>query len=155
MSSFNRVILMGNITRDIELRSAAGDKSVAQVGLAVNHRYVTSGGEKLEEVVFVDCEAWGKTAENMARYLAKGKSVLIEGRLKLDQWKDRADGSNRSKLKVVIDTFSFVSGQGGDEKPAAKAKPAPAARSGNYHPGVTGYMPIDESEIPFHPTHGI
>lgn len=112
--SMNRVFLMGNLTRDVELRAAGGSGSqVAKIGLAVNRTFSTASGEKREEVTFVDCEAWGKTAEIMAKYLAKGRPVLIEGRLKLDQWDDKETGKKQSKLKVVVESFQFVDSKGG------------------------------------------
>jgi len=110
--SFNKVILLGNLTRDVELKHTAGNQAVANIGLAVNRRYRTQSGEQREEVTFVDCEAWGRTAEVMSQYLAKGRPVFIEGRLKLDQWEGK-DGSKQSKLRVVIESFQFVDSGGG------------------------------------------
>jgi single-strand DNA-binding protein len=112
--NLNKVFLMGNLTRDVELKKTPSNMSVANVGLAVNRQYRVND-ENREETTFVDCEAWGRTAEVMGQYLRKGRPVFVEGRLKLDQWQDR-DGNNRSKLKVVIDNFQFVdsrSGEGG------------------------------------------
>ncbi len=114
--SFNKVFLMGNLTRDPEVRHTTGNNAVANIGLAVNRRFRTQDGQNREETTFVDCEAWGRTAETMAQYLKKGRPVFVEGRLKLDQWQDK-EGNNRSKLKVVIDNFQFIdsreSGGGG------------------------------------------
>ena len=110
--SLNKVFLMGNLTRDIELRPV-GDTQVGNIGLAVNRRFRTASGEDREETTFVDCETWGKQAEIMARYLQKGRPVLIEGRLKLDTWQDQS-GQSRSKLKVVVENFTFVDSRGGD-----------------------------------------
>ncbi len=114
--SFNKVLLMGNLTRDPEVKYTTGNNAVANIGLAVNRRFRTQDGQTREETTFVDCEAWGKTAETMGQYLKKGRPVFIEGRLKLDQWQDQ-QGNKRSKLKVVIDTFQFIdsreSGGGG------------------------------------------
>lgn len=111
--SFNKVILMGNLTRDVEMRHTPQNTAVGSFGLAVNRRYKTQDGQNHEEVTFVDCEAWGRTAEVMAQYLKKGRPAFIEGRLKLDQWQDQ-QGNKRSKLKVVVENFRFVdSGQGG------------------------------------------
>jgi single-strand DNA-binding protein len=112
-SSLNKVMLMGNITRDIELRHTSGNQAVATIGLAMNRRWRTPEGEQREEVTFVDCDAWGKTAEMIAQYFAKGRPIMIEGRLKLDTWQDKESGGNRSKLKVVIETFYFVDSKGG------------------------------------------
>lgn len=142
--SFNKVILMGNITRDIECRTLPSNNAVAQIGLAVNNKWRDkTSGEMREEVTFVDCEAFGKTAENIAKFFAKGKPILIDGRLKLDQWKDKTDGSNRSKLKVVIESWQFVGG--GDGKPDAARGPARTASGAQNHPADD----IDPASIPF------
>lgn len=109
--SFNKVILLGNLTRDVELRHTQNNQAVARIGLAVNRRYTTADGEKREEVTFVDCEAWGKQAETLSKYLSKGRPLMIEGRLKLDQWQDK-DGNKQSKLRVVIENFQFVDSRG-------------------------------------------
>lgn len=111
--SFNKVFLMGNLTRDVEMRHTPQNTAVGSFGLAVNRKYRTQDGQNHEEVTFVDCEAWGRTAEVMAQYLKKGRPAFIEGRLKLDQWQDQ-QGNKRSRLKVVVENFQFVdSGQGG------------------------------------------
>ncbi len=146
--SFNKVFLMGNLTRDIELKHTPSDQSVATIGIAVNRRYTTKDGEKREETTFVDCEAWGRTAEVMSQYLSKGRGVFIEGRLKLDQWDDRETGKKRSKLLVVIENFQFVDSKGGGGGGDGGGQPAPAAAAvgqGNDpdHP------PVDEQDIPF------
>lgn len=111
--NYNKVLLMGNLTRDIELRHTTGNQAVANIGLAVNRRYKAADGEMREETTFVDCEAWGKTAEVMSKYLQKGRPVFIEGRLKLDTWQDKNDGSNRSKLRVVVENFQFIDSREG------------------------------------------
>ncbi len=145
--SFNKVFLMGNLTRDIELRHFAGDQAVANIGLAVNRRFRTKDGENREETTFVDCEAWGRTAETMSKFLSKGRPVFVEGRLKLDQWQDK-DGGNRSKLKVVVENFQFVDSPGesggrpGGSGGGRSHAPAHADSGGSYEP-------LDESDIPF------
>ena len=114
MASFNKVMLMGNLTRDIEIRHTSGNTAVGNFGLAVNRKFKTQSGEQREEVTFVDCEAWGRTAEVMAQYLGRGRPVFIEGRLKLDQWEDKNGGGKRSKHSVVVENFQFInSGQDG------------------------------------------
>jgi len=138
-------MLMGNLTRDVELKQLSGDNAVAKIGLAVNRKFKTRDGDMREEVTFIDCEAWGRTAEAMNRYLSKGKPIFIEGRLKLDTWQDKNDGSNRSKLKVVIDNFEFVDsrsdGGGGGN------------RGGGYEtagaPSAPAHTPVSEDDIPF------
>lgn len=157
--NFNKVLLMGNLTRDVEVRQLPGGGSVANIGLAVNRRFKTQDGQQREEVTFVDCEAWGRTAEVMAQYLAKGRPVFIEGRLRLDQWQDK-DGGNRSKLKVIIENFQFVDSRGGDEGgntgggaiySRSGGGRAPASGPGGAGGGGSsgGYEPIDEDDIPF------
>ncbi len=107
MPNLNKVMLMGNLTRDIELRHTASNMAIAKFGLAVNRKWKTPEGEQREEVTFVDCDAFGRTAEVMSQYLAKGRPVFIEGRLKLDQWEDK-EGQKRSKLAVVVESFQFI-----------------------------------------------
>jgi len=106
MSSYNRVILMGNITRDIELRYTQGGTAVTELGLAVNDRRKNPAGEWVDETTFVDVTLWGRTAEIAGQYLGKGSPVLIEGRLKLDMWEK--DGEKRSKLKVVGEKLQML-----------------------------------------------
>ena len=134
MASYNKVVLMGNLTRDVELRSTNNNQSVANLGLAVNRRYRTADGEDREEVTFVDCEAWGRTAETMAKYLSKGRPVFIEGRLKLDSWQDK-DGNKQSRLRVVVENFQFIDSRGGGEsRDDGGGRPAAAARSASARP---------------------
>jgi single-strand DNA-binding protein len=160
MGNYNKVILMGNITRDIEVRHLpTTNTAVAKIGLAVNRKWRDAAGELKEEVTYVDCEAFGKTAENISKFFAKGKPIFLEGRLKLDTWKDKTDGSNRSKLKVVVDSFEFVESKGGGGAggggfaggaPARSAAPAAAgARSAPAPASQEGYEPIQEEDIPF------
>lgn len=112
MASYNKVLLMGNLTRDVELRQIPSGQSVAKIGLAVNRRWRDANGEDREEVTYVDCEAWGKQAEVMAKYLAKGRPVFVEGRLKLDQWEDK-EGNKQSKMRVVVEAFQFIDSRSG------------------------------------------
>jgi single-strand DNA-binding protein len=114
MASFNRVILVGNVTRDLELRYTPGGTAVTEVGLAVNDRRKNQNGEWVEETTFVDVTLWARTAEVACEYLSKGAPILIEGRLKLDTWE--TDGQKRSKLKVIGDRMQMLgraSGGGG------------------------------------------
>jgi len=108
MASFNRVILMGNVTRDIELKYTAGNTAVTDIGLAVNDRRKTASGEWVDETTFVDITLWGRTAEVASEFLSKGSPVLIEGRLKLDTWE--TDGQKRSKLRVVGERMQMLGG---------------------------------------------
>ena len=149
--NFNKVFLMGNLTRDVELRHTSSNQAVANIGLAVNRRFRMQSGENREETTFVDCEAWGRTAEVMSQYLAKGRPVFIEGRLKLDQWQDQ-QGNKQSKLRVVVENFQFVDspggGGGGGGGGAGGARSAPAgagASSGGGYEEPT----ITEEDMPF------
>jgi single-strand DNA-binding protein len=112
MASFNRVILMGNLTRDPELRYTPSGTAVAEVGLAVNDRRKNANGEWVEEATFIDVTFWERTAEIASEYLSKGSPVLIEGRLKLDTW-DGKDGQKHSKLRVVANTMQMLGSRGG------------------------------------------
>lgn len=111
MASYNRVILVGNLTRDIELKYTQGGTAVTDIGLAVNDRRKTAAGEWIDETTFVDVTLWGRTAEVASEYLSKGSPILIEGRLKLDTWE--TDGQKRSKLRVVCDRMQMLSSGGG------------------------------------------
>ncbi|MDR2169143.1 MAG: single-stranded DNA-binding protein [Planctomycetaceae bacterium] len=111
MPSYSRVILVGNLTRDPELRHIATGTAVTDIGLAINDRRKLPSGEWVEDVTFVDITFWGRTAEIVCQYLTKGSPLLVEGRLKLDTWE--ADGQKRSKLKVVGERIEFISGNAG------------------------------------------
>ncbi len=111
MASFNRVILMGNITRDIELKYTQSNTAVTELGLAVNDRRKSATGEWVDETTFVDVTLWGRTAEVASEYLSKGSPILIEGRLKLDTWE--TDGQKRSKLRVVGERMQMLGGRSG------------------------------------------
>ena len=114
MPNFNKVYLMGNLTRDPEMRTTPTGTSVCQFGMAVNRIYNNSNGERQEETTFVDIEAWGRQAETISKYVNKGNPLFVEGRLKLDTWENN-EGEKRSRLKVVLEVFEFISqrGEGG------------------------------------------
>ena len=113
MASFNKVFLMGNLTRDVQLKYLPSQTAVAEFGLACNRKFRTANGEDREEVTFVDVTAFGKQAEVLNQYMTKGKPIFIEGRLKYDQWEDKNGGGKRSKLTVVVDNFQFIGAPGG------------------------------------------
>jgi len=108
MASFNKVILVGNLTRDPELRYTPKGTAIAKIGVAVNRVWTNEAGEKKEEVTFVDVDVFGRTAENVGQYMRKGRPILIEGRLRLDQWDDKQTGQKKSKLGVVAETIQFL-----------------------------------------------
>lgn len=157
MASFNKVILMGNLTRDPELRVTPKGTAVCQIGLAVNSSYKDKEGNAREEVTFVDVDVFGRQAEVIAKYMSKGRPILVEGRLKLDSWETK-EGEKRSKLKVVLDNFQFVGAGPG------RSEGGDASAGGNYEentpparPASRGASPqaparsenIDEQDVPF------
>jgi len=151
MPNLNKVMLIGNVTRDPEVKYTPKGTAVAEVGLAISRTFTPEGGEKREETTFVDITFWGRQAEIVGEYAKKGKPIFVEGRLQLDSWEDKTSGQKRSKLRVVGEGLQLLGsrpggGGGGDEdesrpaqsfsKPAAK--PAPAASSAP-----------DDDDIPF------
>jgi single-strand DNA-binding protein len=148
MANFNKVILAGNLTRDPELRYTPTGKAIAKFGMAINRNWTTDTGEKKEEVTFVDIDSFGRQAEVISQYLKKGRPVLVEGRLKLDQWDDKQTGQKRSRLGVVLESFSFLdSGGRGDAGGAAPApRPRPAADTA---PSEDAAPPAAEDDVPF------
>lgn len=147
MASFNRVILAGNLTRDPELRYTPKGSAVAAFSLAVNRTWKTETGESKEEVSFIDIEAWGRQAEVIAQYMRKGRPFLVEGRLKQDTWEDKNTHQKVSKLKVVLEAFSFIDSnrpEGGPPGEAPRRSPAPPAPA---KPGQAP-APAAESESP-------
>ena len=145
--SLNKVLLGGNLTRDPETKFLANENCVANFGLATNRKY-KKDGETVEEVTFLDCEAWGRTAELIGQYLTKGSACFIEGRLKLDQWDDKTTGEKRSKIKIVVDSVQFIGG-----KPDSVTHPAtpqassvdPAVKRTTVHKTAE----VDEDSPPF------
>ena len=150
MPNLNKVMLMGNITRDIEMRTLPGGNSIAQIGLAINRQWQDKDGQKKEEVTWVDCEAWGKTAEVMHKFLGKGRPVYIEGRLKLDQWDDKESGQKRSKMKVVIDNFQFIDSKPEGERDTQQ-QPAQKRATRSYVPPAQAAQEMNPDDIPFAP----
>ena len=154
MASFNKVILVGNLTRDPELRYTQKGTAIAKIGLAVNRVWTNEAGEKKEEVTFVDVDVFGRTADNVGQYMRKGRPILIEGRLRLDQWDDKQTGQKKSKLGVVAETVQFLgSSAGGNEggAPAAPRPPRPAAAapSAPASEPVEGDGPPESDDVPF------
>ena len=152
MASFNKVILAGNLTRDPELRYTPKGTAVARITLAVNRTYQGEGGEKKEEVSFVDVDIWGRQAEVISQYMKKGRPLLVEGRLKQDSWEDKNTKQKQSKLKVVLESFSFIDsnrpeGGAGPDAPSRPSRPTPPpAASGP--PDSDADAPNDD-DVPF------
>ncbi len=132
MANFNKVYLIGNLTRDPELRVTPKGTAICQFGLAVNRQFKDESGSVRDETTFVDIEAWGRQGETISKYCTKGRPLFVEGRLKFDQWEDKTSGQKRSKLKVVLEGFQFLGGRGeGGEAGAAHSpeRNAPPARN--------------------------
>ena len=108
MPSLNKVLLMGNLTRDPELRVTPKGTPICQFSLAINRQFKMESGESREEVIYVDVEAWGKQGETIAKYMTKGRPLYVEGRLRLDQWEDKNTKEKRSRMKVVLEQFQFL-----------------------------------------------
>lgn len=119
MASYNKVMIIGNLTRDPEIKYTPKGTAIADIGLAVNRNYTTESGEKREEVTFIDVTLWGRVAEIVGEYCKKGRPLFVEGRLQLDSWDDKATGQKRSKLKVVGENIQLLGsregGSGGGE----------------------------------------
>ena len=156
MANLNKVLLMGNLTRDPEVRYTPKGTAVTELGIAVNRIYTGENGEKREEVTFVDVTVWGRTAENVGEYLRKGRPVFIEGRLQLDSWEDKQSGQKRNKLKVVADNVQFLGsrGSGGASGGPEEGDEAPRSGTGGGArstppPKSSGPAEPDDDEIPF------
>jgi single-strand DNA-binding protein len=139
MADLNKVFLLGNLTRDPEMRYVPSGSPVCSFGLACNRRYTAQDGQKKEETLFVDIDGFGKTAELCSQYLSKGRQVLIEGRLKFRRW-EAQDGQKRSKISVVAERVTFLGGRGGESKPAPAQDSTPEEEP--------TFMP-DDDDVPF------
>jgi single-strand DNA-binding protein len=166
VANFNKVILLGNLTRDPEMRYLPSQMAVVEFGLAVNHKYRTASGEDREEVLFIDCTVFGKQAEVVHKYCQKGRPLLVEGRLKYETWEDKQGGGKRSKHKVMVDGFQLLggrqdgggggggyAGQGGGDEQGQRAPQRP--QGGKPQPAPDSQAPIGddqhfkEDDIPF------
>lgn len=150
MASFNRVLLMGNMTRDPEVRYTPTGTAVADLGLAVNESYKNKAGEMVENTVFVDVVVWGRQAETAAEYLRKGSPVFVEGRLQLDQW-ESPQGEKRSKLRVRADRVQFLGGSRSESDSSSAPASATQAAPAPSHPTPQAAAPdsFDEDDVPF------
>jgi single-strand DNA-binding protein len=161
MANLNKVMLIGNLTRDPELRHTPSGKTVSEIGLAINRSWTNDQGQKQEETTFVDVTLWGRQAEVVQQYVTKGSPIYIEGRLQLDSWDDKETGKKRSKLRIVAENFQFLSGKpgatgggnsgGGYTERPQQASSAPQQRSGP--PQGASAAPADDfqedDDIPF------
>jgi single-strand DNA-binding protein len=160
MASYNKVILVGNLTRDPELRYTQKGTAIAKIGLALNRTWRDEAGAQREEVTFVDVEAFGKQAETLGQYMKKGRPIMIEGRLRLDSWEDKQTNQKRSRLVVVMESFQFLDFGGrspdeaGNPPPArsavAPAAPASRAAAAPQPPASPAdETPAEEDDVPF------
>ena len=171
MANFNRIILVGNLTRDPQLKYLPSQAAVAEFGLAVNHKYRTKDGQEREEVLFIDCSCFGRGGEVINQYCRKGSSILIEGRLKYDTWEDKQGGGKRSKHSVFVENFKFMGGsrdaaggapaasyedqgsapapRGAARPPQARPQPAAPAQQPAPEPPFTQEQQFSEDDIPF------
>jgi single-strand DNA-binding protein len=157
MASFNKVILVGNLTRDPELRFTPKGTAIARIGLAVNRSWRDANGELKEEVTFVDVDAFGKQAETLGQYMKKGRPLLVEGRLRLDTWEDKQTNQKRSRLGVVLESFTFIDSRGGEEggtggvprQRSATAAPPSATPAAPAPQSEAEEPPPAEDDVPF------
>jgi single-strand DNA-binding protein len=149
MPNLNKVFLMGNLTRDPQLKYTPSQMAVCDFGLAINRKWKGNDGQMHEEVCFVDCTAWSRTAENIQKYVTKGRPLFVEGRLHYHTW-DGPDGKKRSKLDVVVDSFQFIDSKGGGPggpggPPSGSRAPGAQAPAGAPRPGSA---PSPEQKAP-------
>ena len=145
MANLNKVLLLGNVTRDPEVRYTPKGSAVCDLGIAVNRAYTTDSGEKREEVTFVDVTLWGRTAEVASEYLKKGRPVFIEGRLQMDSWDDKQTGQKRTRLRVVAENMQVLGGR----TPGGAADATGASRQTSTPPKPSAPSEPDEDEVPF------
>lgn len=147
--AFNKVVLLGNLTADPELRTTTGGQNVASFTIAISRTWNNAQGEKQEETSFINCTAWGRTGETIAKYVQKGRQLLVSGRLQQRTWQDKDTGKNRSAIDVVVEEFSFVSD--GNRSGEGGSSSAPRGSSSVKEPIVEDISddPIDLSDIPF------
>lgn len=146
MANFNKVILVGNLTRDIEIRYTQGGLAVGKMGMAINRKY-KQGEEAKETTCFVDLTAFGRQAEVLNEYVSKGSPLFVEGRLEYSTWEAKEGGGKRSKLEVIVENFQFLGGRtGGRGAPEGEATPRGKAETGR--PAAGGEQ-VDYGEIPF------
>lgn len=150
---FNKVILMGNLTRDPETRTTTTGQSVTSFTIAVNRTWRNQNGEPQESVSYIDCVAWGKPGEIIAQYVSRGRALLVSGRLEQRSWEDKESGQKRSKVEVIVEDFNFIDSRGGETasqpEAAAVSKTKSAKQSSDVVIEDIGDEPINLDDIPF------
>ena len=152
MASLNKVMLIGNVTRDPEVKYTPKGSAVADLGLAINRNYTNQSGEKVEEVTYVDVELWGRLAEIAGEYAKKGRPIFIEGRLRIDSWEDKQSGQKRNRLKVVGEGLQLLGSRPGGQSGGAAGGPegeAPLARPSRPAPAKPSQPEPADDDIPF------
>ena len=165
MANLNKVMLIGNVTRDPEIKYTPKGSAVTDLGIAINRVFTPEGGERREETTFVDVTLWGRQAEIAGEYCKKGRSIYVEGRLQLDSWEDKASGQKRTKLRVVGENFQLLGprpngggggGSGGteeeySERPPQRREPASGGGGGGFSSGRSPAQqpPLEDDDIPF------
>lgn len=147
--AFNKVILMGNLTADPEVRTTPSGQSVTSFSLAVNRTFRGSDGNRREETSFINCTAWGNTGETIAKYVGKGRQLLVSGRLQQRSWEDKETGKRRSAIDVIVEEFSFVNDGRGSGANAAGGSQKASSQPSTDTAEVDADEPIDLSDIPF------
>ena len=159
MANLNKVMLIGNVTRDPEIKYTPKGSAVTDLGIAVNRVYTPEGGEKREETTFVDVTLWGRQAEIAGEYCKKGRSIYVEGRLQLDSWEDKTSGQKRSKLRVVGEAFQLLGprpgggsgGSSGGDEEYSERPPQRRETAGGFSSGRSQapQPPVEEDDLPF------
>jgi single-strand DNA-binding protein len=151
MPNYNKVILMGNLTRDPEVKYTSGGTAIANISMAINRTWTNKDGQKQEETTFVEVEAWDRQAEVIGQYFKKGKPIMVEGRLKYDQWDDKETGQKRSKLRVRLDRFEFLDagGGGGGGGGYQSQSDAPAAGASSASASAPAANIPEDDDVPF------
>ncbi len=152
MPNYNKVILMGNLTRDPEVRYTSSGTAIAKLGMAINRYWRNQDGQQQEETTFVDVDAFGRQAETIGQYLKKGRPIMVEGRLKLDQWDDKQTGQKRSKLGVTLENFQFLDsrGEGGGGEGGNFGGGGSAPSAGGAAPAAGGGGGFaEDDDVPF------
>lgn len=143
MASFNKVILIGNLTREPELKFLQKGTAICNISMAVNRRWKNEAGEEKEDVYFADCKSFGKQAEVLAQYVKKGHPLMIEGRLSREEWDDKQTGAKRTATRIIIEQFQFLRGKDDGGEPAQRRQPAAAAAAPAAKPD------LDDDDVPF------
>lgn len=146
---FNKTILMGNLTRDVEMRTTPSGQNVANFSLAVSRSWKGQDGQQQEQTSFINCVAWGKAGEIIAQYVKKGDPLLVSGRLDQRSWDDKESGQKRSTVEVNVEDFNFIGGGRGDGGGSAPASSPSSSKSKDVVIEDIDDKPIDLSEIPF------